>query len=414
MVAETVGVHLVHADGHVRPVVGLVQLDVLLAFDVSPLGILVGRIVGGALQLDGHGQVVVHIGLAVDQPLLGDGHAELAGGVDVDQAGGGGAVLLDLVLVAHAGQFLEPGHGAHVGVGLGALAHGIAGRGDLGHGVGAHGQVFHGHGRAGIDLEDLGIAVVVAEAVLGHIVGRVADGHGDLGVEGSVAEIRGLVGAVDEHTLVNGQLAKIGCVGDGDLVVVVGGVFLGTIVVERQCAVGGRISGDIRLGHGVGDLSALLVHGQVGPLDRQGLGVLGDGLGGVSNVQHMRHAVRLVGAGQGQRDILAQELIALVVPGLGGADDLGLGFVRVDHFEHEVAVVVGQRLSVIHAVAGIADILAMLDRAAVRKLPHGVLVLLDLGILAVGPVVLRQAGPGLAVGVELGQILRFADRIQRG
>ena len=374
-VALALGAHLLHADGHRGPVVVLVEgrrVDRLLLPGVdlaAPQGLR-----QAAVEFHIHGQAAVHIGLAVHQPLLGHSHAELAGGVDVHQAGLRlVAAGRDVIRVLQAAQLLQPGHGAHVGIGLHALAHRIARRRDLGHGVGAHRQVLDSHRRAGVDLEDLRVAVVLAQAVLGHVVDRLADGHGHLRVEDLAAEVSGLVLAVHEHALVDGQLARVQRVGDLEGEAVLGVAALRDL---RSVAV------DRGLGHVVGDLLALLVHRQLLPRHGQGraLGVRGDGLRGFVNVHIVGHAVDHIGAGQRQHHILAQRFLVLVVgPDLGGLHRGGQRLVMVD------------------------DLAAVLSGVLVRRVAEAddhVLVLDDHVVDLVEVVVIhRQAGVGHGVGV---------------
>ena len=122
-IAHAVGIHLIHADGDVRPVVVLVQGNAGLVGHSHPVGrglagfsvcscvILVFQL---ALQVHGHAQVIVHIGLAVHQPLLGHSHAEFAGGVGVDQPNLSGLAADNARLLLNVAQVKQIGHVAHV------------------------------------------------------------------------------------------------------------------------------------------------------------------------------------------------------------------------------------------------------------------------------------------------------------
>ena len=384
-------VHLLHADGHVRPVVALVQRDVGLAVHRLPLGLFGLGIAGGPHQGHLQRQILVRIGLTVDQPLLRHGDAELAGGVGVEQsrlgdlaaaalhgltdAGRGRLILTHRHDVDDPAQVLQPGHRAHVGVRLRAFAGRFAFGRDLSHGVHADGQVLHAHGRAGIDREELRLAVFLRQGavLVGHIQRRAVDNRGHHSVEDLVGIVFGLVLAVHEHALVDRQLAGLQRVGHGDLPDLI------RFVVFKP-AVRGGVAAHGRLGHLVGDSLALLLDRQVGPGDRQirTLGVRGNGLVRVRNRQDVVHTVHRVGAAQRQGDRLPQGGVAVVVPDLRRLDGRGLGRVLVG----DVAVFV-----VLDFVAGFLDRgFVFLHRVFDR-----------LGRILVGE--LRQIAEGHGVGV---------------
>ena len=409
-VPDAIFVHLVYEGHHVGPVVALVQFNVDLAIDVSPriLGLACGCN-QPALQGHFHAQAIVHIGLAIHQPLLGHSHAELAGHVGVNQGGFCFAALLDSATVLRAGQVKQILHGAHVGIRL--VGDGAAVRIDFGHGVFAHRQASDLQCSAGLDFKDLGFCVSLAHvaAVAGHIVGHAVDDALHLHIEGLCGVVAGLVFAVHEHALADFQFTGLQRVGDINLPNVV-------VLVVFEFAICGFIAVHSGLGHGISDLLALLLHGQVSPGHRQGVarGIRRDGLFGVVNIYIVCNVIDRVDAAQGQGDLLAQIGVILVtLPDLGRLDGLGFGDVGVGYRQTILICSIGNLIDRTiltgDSPLGIAGLRIGCRNGALFF--HSISIGCHrafTGFRISTPVILVQIGPGVGPVLGLGQLNRAA------
>ena len=202
------------------------------AADVCPAVFVTRR--SRALQLDGQFQIILRNNLAVHQPLLGHGDAELAAGIGVHNGGFRAALA--------GGGFLQPGHSRRVFLAAqirqeGHVAH-VAGFiirtnfrtlvvRDFDHGILARGQVFEGNlvGIRRVDGKDRRRSVFAHQNSIrnllahnavraGHPVGGTVDNSLNLYIEFLACVAGALVRTVDEHMLIHFKLARVAGVGE--------------------------------------------------------------------------------------------------------------------------------------------------------------------------------------------------------
>ena len=275
------GIHLIHTDRHRGPVVLLGQSEGFLE-------VFVLNTVHRAGQ--GHFQLIAFRDLTVDQPLLGDRDAILAGGVSVDEEGFRAALSLSSAAIRsrfRRGRFTDLNCQDHVGERRIQELHrvdihiGITGGSalivrDLDDLIAAGGQVLDLERRAGGDGEDR-LLIAQLAAVAGDPQGLVAqllDGYIEgtaivQRVDGAGLALSGLghQSAVDQHVLADFQLAGLARVG------VVNRHFRRRILVflGQRYRVGrdrGRQVVAFRLGGSRLFLDAVLAQRQVVPDDR--------------------------------------------------------------------------------------------------------------------------------------------------
>ena len=237
-VTVAIGVHLILADSHCGPVVRLGQLHIVMVVFIR-----YKRAVGSGVGAAGQADIQLRRALshfAVDQPLLGDRDAVLAGGVGIDQ-GGLRLFAVGLRRIAFCIGFFVVGHNLH----------GVFRLGDVVHEAHRADALLLGSGGLRLDLlvcavseEDVLSDRVLPDlqvldrqrsgrldsqilcslrqrTIVGHIPGGVFIIYiGNSHVERAVPVLRvhraglALVGfsdlhAVHEHVLVDGQLAKV-------------------------------------------------------------------------------------------------------------------------------------------------------------------------------------------------------------
>ena len=290
-------IHLIHADGVRRPVIGLVQGDNAgfgscgsiggqedVLHVLPDRGIRTGsvRIARRPLQLHIQHQVIVGAHLAVGQPLLGHGDAVLTGGIAVDQLRLGGLAVLHRRLRRGSGDSADECPAVHLTIVVGDKLIDITRTFNiLGHGVLANGQVIHGNLAVGFH----GMILFVIRwrffqgstiAIVNHIIGFGLRAFADYGSNGEVvflvlqSIIGGIIAAggflhfriVDEYALADLQVALGQGVGDGHFPICI------SLAVCR--VIGHRVARHVVaqfFNHLVGDLVAVVVLGQVGPFD---------------------------------------------------------------------------------------------------------------------------------------------------
>ena len=367
-------VHLIHADGHGRPVVSLAQGNGIRAIHANAVDVLPDRHfsgrISGPLQLDRHRQVIGHGNAAIHQPLLGNRDAVLASRVSVDQgisrqgASGGRSLRRRRVgrhvhLVLRQGSSFNKDHGTNVmsrcvdELCTGGVLH-------LTNGIGAHRNIREGDTVHIRRLEPIGNSAqrhfvrLFDEAIArGCVPGLAVDDAEHLHIEIAVPLVGIRVGdllVIHKHGLLYDQLALIQGVLNGDCTRNHSAVCLNAI--PRTGGIAYLIPfGYVHFDHLIGDLISVIVFGQVGP--RRCLSSIGgvDGLGGIGDIRHLKRLldgrlgggavfaygfldhILLIGTDQFYGERLAKSIGVIAVGPLLGCRHLSSDcFMRIGHF----------------------------------------------------------------------------------